>query len=244
MYEYRLCLYVCDLDVTFFIAGCRASRASLSKSLRTAYWILVVASLDIVDRETLDLERGKELQRGWLWGWRWRSFIWGGERSETGLVQAACWRLWDAKDSCSCAPLCEGWGCVVEWREGGTATMRKALEWPTTSMRTSPTLFLTGTVNIDVGNSWLVAMQRADAAQVEWFSWLQRVRSHSYPVFSVRPQRRHPEEYEAPTTIASLYSVLLELFSQRRWLLPLPLTQPFTTYSLTTSSLPVTHHHN
>ena len=40
-----------------------------------------------------------------------------------------------------------------------------------------------------------------------------------------------PEEYEAPTTIASLYSVLLELFSQRRWLLPLPLTQPFTTYS-------------
>ena len=26
----------------------------------------------------------------------------------------------------------------------------------------------------------------------------------------------------APTTIASLYSMLLELFSQRRWLLPLP----------------------
>jgi len=47
-----------------------------------------------------------------------------------------------------------------------------------------------------------------------------------------------PEEYETPTTIVSLYSVLLELFSQRRWLLPLPLTQPFTTYSLTTSSLP------
>ena len=31
-----------------------------------------------------------------------------GERDETGLVRAACWRLWDAKDSCSCAPLCEG----------------------------------------------------------------------------------------------------------------------------------------
>jgi len=37
MYEYRLYLYVCDLDVTFFIAGCRASQAGLSKSLRTAY---------------------------------------------------------------------------------------------------------------------------------------------------------------------------------------------------------------
>ena len=37
---------------------------------------------------------------------------------ETGLIQAACWRLPDAKDSCSWISLCEGWGCVVEWREG------------------------------------------------------------------------------------------------------------------------------
>jgi len=48
--------------------------------------------------------------------------------------------------------------------------MRKAFEWPTTSMRASPTLFLTETVSLDVGDSWPVAMQRADAAQVEWFS--------------------------------------------------------------------------
>jgi len=56
----------------------------------------------------------------------------------------------------------QGLSCVVEWREGGTATMRKAFEWPT--------LFLTGIVSLDVGNSWPVAMQRGDAAQVEWFS--------------------------------------------------------------------------
>ena len=40
------------------------------------------------------------------------------ERDETGLVRAACWRLCDAKDSYSCAILCEGWGGVVEWRGG------------------------------------------------------------------------------------------------------------------------------
>ena len=48
--------------------------------------------------------------------------------------------------------------------------MRKAFEWPTMSMRASPTLFSTGTVSLDVGNSWPVAMQRTDAAQVERFS--------------------------------------------------------------------------
>jgi len=40
----------------FFIAGCRASRASLSKSLRTAYGILGVASLDM-GRQTLTSSR-------------------------------------------------------------------------------------------------------------------------------------------------------------------------------------------
>jgi len=52
-------------------------------------------------------------------------------------------------------PALRGLGYVVEWREGGTATMRKALEWPTTSMRASPTLFLTGTVSLNVEDSWL-----------------------------------------------------------------------------------------
>ena len=35
-----------------------------------------------------------------------------------------------------------------------------------------------------------LATQRADAAQVEWFNQLQRVSSHSHPVFSIRSQRR------------------------------------------------------
>ena len=41
-------------------------------------------------------------------------------------------------------PTLRGLGCVVEWREGGTATMRKAFEWPTTSTRASSTLPLKG----------------------------------------------------------------------------------------------------
>ena len=130
----------------------------------------MAVSLDIVDREILDLKGAKNCREDGCGGEGGGVLYEGGERSETGLVQAACWRLRDAKDSCSCTPLCEGWGCVVEWREGGTATMRKALEWPTTSMRALPTLFLTGTVSLDIGNSWPVTMQRADAAQVEWFS--------------------------------------------------------------------------
>jgi len=55
------------------------------------------------------------------------------ERDETGLVRSACWWLCDAKDSYSCAILCEGWGGVVEWRD----EERKASEW---LMRASPTL--------------------------------------------------------------------------------------------------------
>jgi len=56
-------------------------------------------------------------------------------------------------------PTLRGLGCVVEWREGGTATMKKAFEWPTTSMRASPTLLLTGTVSLDVEDSWLRSEQ-------------------------------------------------------------------------------------
>ena len=60
----------------------------------------MVASLEIIDREILDLERGKEDGCGGEGG----GVLYGrGERSETGLIQAACWRLRDAKDSCSCA---------------------------------------------------------------------------------------------------------------------------------------------
>jgi len=32
----------------------------------------------------------------------------------TNLVRAACWKLWDAKDSCGCATICEGQGGVDE----------------------------------------------------------------------------------------------------------------------------------
>ena len=41
---------------------------------------------------------------------------------------------------------------------------KSASELSTTSMRASPTLFLTETVSLDVGNSWPVDTQRAGAA--------------------------------------------------------------------------------
>ena len=65
----------------------------------------MVASLDIADRDILDLERKKRIAERMVVGLRVEEFYMG---EETGLIQAACWRLWDAKDSCSCAPLCEG----------------------------------------------------------------------------------------------------------------------------------------
>ena len=104
------------------------------------------------------------------------------ERDETGLVRAACWQLCDAKDSYSCAMLCESWGDVVEWQgegERGTRAMaRKASEW---LMRTLP-MSLTGTVTFRV--RWLVAVQRANAVLPRTRSDLQTarpLRSHSYP---------------------------------------------------------------
>ena len=44
------------------------------------------------------------------------------------------------------------------------ATMRKTLEWPTTSMTASPKLFLTGTVSLDVEDNWL----RSEQMQHRW----------------------------------------------------------------------------
>jgi len=55
MYEYRLCLYVCDLDVALFHSWLQGVT---SKSVRKSENSLVVVSLDIIDREMLDLERG------------------------------------------------------------------------------------------------------------------------------------------------------------------------------------------
>jgi len=78
MYEYRLCLYVCDLDVALFHSWLQGIT---SKSVKKSENSLVVVSLDIVYREILDLERG---QRG-------GGVLYGrGERDETGLVRAAC----------------------------------------------------------------------------------------------------------------------------------------------------------
>jgi len=136
----------------------------------------------MVDREILDLERGQRIAERMVMGVRVEEFYMGEERETR-----------------------QGW---FELHVGGfgtrkgrsTVTMRKALKWATMS---SSTLFLTGTVSLNAGNSWPVAMQRADAAQVKWFSRLQRVRSHSYPVFSIQPQRR-----QAPTSskVAALSS--------------------------------------
>ena len=121
MYEYRLCLYVCNLDVALFHSWLQGVT---SKSVKMSENSLVVVSLDIVDREILDLERGKRIAERMGGGGEGIGVLYGrGERSETGLVRAACWRLWDAKDSCSCSLPCKGWGCIVEWREGGMATV-------------------------------------------------------------------------------------------------------------------------
>ena len=54
-------IYVCGLDVALFHSWLQGVT---SKSVRKFENSLVVVSLDIVDREILDLEGGKELQRG------------------------------------------------------------------------------------------------------------------------------------------------------------------------------------
>jgi len=55
MYGYRLCLYVCDLDVALFHSWLQGVT---NKSVKNSENSLVVVSLDTVDREILDLERG------------------------------------------------------------------------------------------------------------------------------------------------------------------------------------------
>jgi len=81
-------------------------------------------------------------------------------RDETGLVRAACWRLYNMKPSYTCTTLCEGWGSAVErWREGGDGDERKASEW---LMRASPTSLLTQTMMS--GARWLVTAQREDGS--------------------------------------------------------------------------------
>ena len=120
-------------------------------------------------------------------------------------------------------PTLRGLGYVVEWREGGMATMRKTLEWPTTSMTASPKLFLTGTVSLDVEDDWL----RSEQMQHRWSGSADCREWDHIPiqcsVYDHREDRRqrHPGSWlEAPTTIARLYSMLLQLFSQRIWSLP------------------------
>jgi len=84
----------------------------------------------------------------------------GEGRDETG---AARWRLCDARDSCGCAPLYEGWGNAVEWqREGDDSENGIRLA---RSMRVSPTSLLTGTGVSGIG--WLMAAQQADL-QYTW----------------------------------------------------------------------------
>jgi len=39
----------------------------------------------------------------------------GEGKDEIGLVRAARGRHCDSKDSCSCSPLYEGWGGIIEW---------------------------------------------------------------------------------------------------------------------------------
>jgi len=58
---------------------------------------------------------GEESKRRGMWG----QGLYMGERDETVLVRVACWRLCDVKDMYSYAPLCEGWGSIVEWRGEG-----------------------------------------------------------------------------------------------------------------------------
>jgi len=51
----------------------------------------------------------------------------GKRGDERGLVRAACWELCDGKDSCGCAPLCEGWGGVDEWQGEGIGVVNESV---------------------------------------------------------------------------------------------------------------------
>jgi len=84
----------------------------------------VVVSLDIVDREILDLERGQRIAERMIMGVKVEEFYMGEEREAR-----------------------QGW---FKLRVGGFGTQRT---------RALPTLFLTGTVSLDVEDSWLRSEQ-------------------------------------------------------------------------------------
>jgi len=77
MYEYRLCLYVCDLDVALFHSWLQGVT---SKSVKNSENSLVVVSLDIVNREILDLERGQRIAERMDVGVRVEEYYMGKER--------------------------------------------------------------------------------------------------------------------------------------------------------------------
>ena len=98
MYEYRLCLYVCNLDMALFYSWLQGVT---SKSVKTSENSLLNPGGCFPKHcRQGDIRPGNGAKNcreddcrgeggGVLYG--------RGERDETGLVRAACWRLWDAK---------------------------------------------------------------------------------------------------------------------------------------------------
>jgi len=76
----------------------------------------VVVSLDIVDKEILDLERGPRIaERGQVW----RSFIWV-RREKLHRAGSSCvLEALGCEGLVQLCPTMRGLGCVVEWRGRG-----------------------------------------------------------------------------------------------------------------------------
>ena len=98
MYEYRLCLYVCNLDMALFHSWLQNVTSKSVKKSESS----ILNPCGCFPRHGLqeDIKPGKGVKNcreddcrgeggGVLYG--------QGERDKTGLVQAACWRLWDTK---------------------------------------------------------------------------------------------------------------------------------------------------
>ena len=98
MYEYRLCLYVCDLDMALFHSWLQGVTSKSVKKSESS--ILNPCGCFPRHGRQGDIRPGKGAKncREDGYGGEGGGVLYGrGERDETGLVRAACWRLWDAK---------------------------------------------------------------------------------------------------------------------------------------------------
>ena len=98
-----------SMIVTFFP---RCLQGISSKSWSDLFCSCCFPVRDFVDGEILKSERIKDRMQEDCEGGSKRVWYWWGHGERR--IRAARWRLCDAKDSCGCATICEGWVGVAE----------------------------------------------------------------------------------------------------------------------------------